>query len=667
MSKIRGKKVMDFSEFSVLNMMKNLAGPTLSELLYWSYGYGLTEEEVKHGLALLLKDGFIVPMPVESISMEFFYNFLLSEKGRYWGLSDDKEELKINKLVSEWWLSGIGKKEKGEPYAKARKMLESMYVAQYGALHMSVKIDDNTEWIENPIFAAEIYKNIAKEKLNNSETYEAARYFLTSALCYEYARDVKNSKKYFILAASYFKENRDLDRSLMCYTRAMSYSSEDEKKKLIESLPLPDTSREKIHPNNFQESLASALEELNEFTNKQILIDSIQYGGILALLTNRFEEHFKEAIHENDGEKLKIASRFFHYTMEIFEHIFQKNDDKNFEEYEISKKLEIANVIGNIYEDVANRFIEGYLPSEEVKNTLLNIYTLIDRSVVHPLVLLFNGLITGGKELDSGAYLVLFEWKSSELRKSLKENLDIIYSDIEKNKSINDLLERRGCTLTGKSPQGKRIDKIISDFPNTYMEIFNICEKEEVLKKFISLKSDEIKEDGFSKTEREYLLKLGVFYKKDGSVFLQKDFFYGGQESKNFWKTGDWLVAYLISVLKKEEIELLFCENIQDRDKALYEIDLLISNKKNTLCAIECKTKVSLTHKIGMDEIKKFFSVIETLKPIKHNTFVGWPHIESHAEIYADSKNIHCISSKDNLNYLKEFLSDLTKKIKEEG
>ncbi len=120
------------------------------------------------------------------------------------------------------------------------------------------------------------------------------------------------------------------------------------------------------------------------------------------------------------------------------------------------------------------------------------------------------------------------------------------------------------------------------------------------------------------------------------------------------------LPAYLLLLLENEsKIEFEFCVHIEDGNGASHEIDLIIGNKKNTIGLVECKTS---QREIGMNEIKKFFSAINMLEPIKYKYFFGYPSIEFNAERYSISKGIDTISVKD-ISTIKKILSEIISEI----
>ncbi len=116
----------------------------------------------------------------------------------------------------------------------------------------------------------------------------------------------------------------------------------------------------------------------------------------------------------------------------------------------------------------------------------------------------------------------------------------------------------------------------------------------------------------------------------------------------------------LLLLENENKIEFDFCVYIEDSNGASHEIDLIIGNKKNTMGLIECKT--SERKPIGMNEIKKFFSAINMLEPIKYKYFLGYPSIEFNAERYSMSKRIDAVGVKD-ISTIKKMLSKIVSEI----
>lgn len=653
-----------FLEFCVLTMVKSLPGPTFNELLGYSYGYGLKKTEVKAGLVSLIKNKMVSPWSIYNIYSTFpFTGFTITEKGESIFSLNEKESKDVYIEVSDWIALSFGKASKGRPKNKIRKIIGDIYIAKFHRKLTIKNVKETSSKIKDPIFAAKIYSKIAWHKLRRKNYYEAAPYYGSSAICYSHLNDKERAKKYYILAGKYFKKIHNIYSSLDCYYGAINYSEDvKEKQDLINQLPLPKETVTKIKPESFKSDYWKVEDEMDSFIKNLMEIKPTRAGGFLATLTNRFDEYFEEAVNENNGGKLKITSRIFYHMIEAFQVFVPKSNLQEFEDYEIIEKLDIAHRVGGFYYHVGGFFEEGYLPSERVKNILLGAYESINHAIIAPFVLIFDGMVTGGRKYDLGTKYEVLAWKISDLTRDLEKGFKIVFEDLRKEKRIDEMIKRRRCKIKGKSEQGKHIEKIMKDYPTAYKAIFRLCEEEKIFKFLLSLKErttseSELCDFGLENEQINLLVNLGVLSKVRGRLTFNESF-------EDFWSSGDWLPAYLIVLLEDEnKINLDFCVYIEDDKKITHEIDLIIGNKKNTIALIECKTTRS-GKEIGENEIKKFFSAINTLEPIKHRYFFGYPDIGFNTRNYSISKGIIHIEVKNGeILRIKEILDEIVSEI----
>lgn len=651
---------LSFLDFCVLLMVKHFPGPTFNELLKHSYGYGLKKIEVKAGLVSLIKNKLVSPWSIyHSYSTFPFTGFTITEKGESIFSLSEKESKDVVSEVSDWIALSFGKASKGRPKNKIRKILEHIYITKFNRKLTIKNVKETYSKIEDSTFAAEIYSKIAWYKLRQKNYWGAASYYGSSAICYSHSKDKERAKKYYVLAGKYFKKNRDIYSSLDCYYGAIDFSKDiKEKQSLINQLPLPKEIVTKITPETFKSDYQKAEDEMDSFIKNLMKIKPTRTGGSLATLTNRFDDYFEEAVNENNGGKLKITSRIFYHMIEAFQVFVPKSNLPEFKDYEISEKLDIAHRVGGFYYHLGRSFEEGYLPSERVKNALLGIYENIYHAIIKPLVLIFDGMITGGEKYDIGTKYEVLAWKIADLTKDFEKKFKMVFEDLRKEKRIDEMIKRRGCTIKGKSEQGKHIEKIMKDYPTAYKAIFRLCEEEKIFKFLLSLKErttseSELCDFGLENEQINLLVNLGVLSKVRGILTFNESF-------EDFWSSGDWLPAYLIVLLEDEnKINLDFCVYIEDDKKITHEIDLIIGNKKNTIALIECKTTRS-GKEIGENEIKKFFSAINTLEPLKHRYFFGYPNIGFNTRNYSISKGIIYIEVKNGeILRIKEILDEI--------
>ncbi len=661
------KSILSFLEFCVLLMVKNLPGSSFNELLGYSYVYGLKDIEVKAGLVLLIKNKLITPWSIYHAYSTFpFHGFTITEKGRSIFSLNEIEYMNILEEVSHWRIDGLGKTSRGRPKNKTRKMLEDIYTTKFHKKPIVVKnVREDSSRVKDPIFAAEVYSKIAWHKLRLKNYSEVASYYGSSAICYSHLNDKGRAKKYYFLAAKYFKKIHDIYSSLNCYHGAIDLSEDvKEKQDLINQLPLPKEIITKINPESFKNDYLKAEMELDSFLNRLMEIKPARTGGFLATLTNRFREYFKEAINENNGEKLKITSRIFYHMIEAFQVFVPNSNLPEFKDYEISKKLDISNKVGGIYYNIGEFFEGGYLPSQNVKNILLETYETIHFAIIRPFNFIFDGMVTRGEKYDIGTKYEVIAWKTSDLGRHFQKNFKIVLEDLDKEKKVKEMIKRRNCKIKAKSGQGKHIEGIMKDYPNAYKAIFRFCEEERLFKILLNLREktvpkSELRDFGLENKEINLLVCLGVFRIVGERLTFNKPF-------EKFWSSGDWLPAYLISLLEDEnKIDFDFCVYVEDDKKATHEIDLIIGNKKNTIALIECKTSRE-KGKIGMNEIKKFFSAINTLEPIKHRYFFGYPDIDFDARKYSISKRIIFMEVNGEILRIKEMLDEIVSAIIEE-
>lgn len=660
---------LSFLEFCVLLMVKDFPGPTFNELLEHSYGYGLKKIEVKAGLVSLIKNKLVSPRSIYHLYSTFpFTGFTITEKGESIFSLNEKESKDVVSEVSHWIVLSFGKASKGRPKNKIRKLLEDIYISKFCRKPTTKNVKETSSKIKNPIFAAEIYSKIAWHELRRKNYWEAASYYGSSAICYSHLNNKERAKKYYILAGKYFKKIHNIYSSLDCYYGAIDFSKDvREKQDLINQLPLPTEIVTKINPETFKSDYRKVEGEMDSFIKnlmkiKPMKIKPTRTGGFLATLTNRFDDYFEEAVNENNGGKLKITSRIFYHMIEAFQGFIPESNLPEFEDYEISNKLEIAHDVGGLYYHIGGYFEAGYLPSENVRHTLLEIKERIDQAIISPFVFIFDGMVTGGEKYDLGTKYEVLAWKISDLDRELEKGFKKVFEDLEKEKKIDEMLKRRGCKIKGKSEQGKHIEKIMKDYPTVYKAIFRLCEEEKIFKFLLSLKErttseSELCDFGLENEQINLLVNLGVLSKVRGRLTFNESF-------EDFWSSGDWLPAYLIVLLEDEnKINLDFCVYIEDDKRITHEIDLIIGNKKNTIALIECKTTRS-GKEIGENEIKKFFSAINTLEPIKHRYFFGYPNIGFNTRNYSISKGIIHIEVKNGeILRIKEILDEIVSEI----
>ncbi len=419
--------IPSFLEFCVLIMVKNLPGPTFNELLKYSDSYGLNKTEVKAGLVPLIKSQSIVPWSIYHAYSTFpFTGFMITEKGKSISSLSEAESKNIMMEVTDS-LFTIFRKKSRRHKNKIRKLLEDIYASEFNKKPLLRNMKRYSDKFKNALFAAEIYSKIARQKLSSKNYSETASYYGSSAICYLRLKDKEKAKKYYFLAGKYFKEARNVYSALDCFQGAINFSKDvEEKQYLINQLPLPKEIIAKINPKNFKEDYWKADEELESFTERLLKITPTRTGGFLATLTNRFEEYFEEAINLNDGGKLMITSRIFYHMIEAFKVLIPISNLPEFDDYEISEKLEMSHKVGGFYYHAGEFFEEGYLPSKNVKDVLLETYEIIGSAVVRPFVFIFDGMVTGGKNYDIGTKYELLAWKNSDLAKYLQKNINLV-------------------------------------------------------------------------------------------------------------------------------------------------------------------------------------------------------------------------------------------------
>lgn len=649
---------LSFLEFSVLFIIKNLPGPTYNELFKKSCTYGLKNTELNAGLVGLMKKQLIIPWSIYYVYSTFpFTGFHITEKGKsVFSFNETKLEnlyYEFDTLIIEDLLKNSIKK----PKKNTRQKIEDIYYLKFQKKPIVRNVKKNSNQFNDPTFAAERYSKIAWHKLKSKKYSEAASFYGSSAICYSHMKNTSKAKKYYIKAGKCFKEIRDIYSSLDCFYGAIIFSKQiNEKQNLINQLPLPIEIISKINPESFEDDYSKVSEELDGFLRILMKIEPARTGGFLATLTNRFAEYFEMAINEIDGEKLKMSSRIFYHMIEAFQNIVPNSNLPEFEDYEITDKLDISHKVGGLYYRIGRYFDIGYLPSEKEKHLLLEIYDTINSAIIRPFVFIFDGMVSGGTNCDIGTKYEVLAWKNSELKTVIYNKFEVIFEDISKEKNIEDMLKRRSCKIKGKSSQGKKIERIIRNYPKIYNEIFKVCEKEELFKILLNCsEKTKIQELGLKKTEIDFLVNLEILHIIKNNLTFNKHF-------ETFWSSGDWLPAYFVSLLEnKNKIDFEFCTYIEDENKVTHEIDLIVSNKRNTIVLIECKTRNK--KEIGMNEIKKFYSAINSLEPISHKYFVGFPNIEINANIYSMSKGINSIGLDGNILVIKKILNKIISEI----
>jgi len=102
----------------------------------------------------------------------------------------------------------------------------------------------------------------------------------------------------------------------------------------------------------------------------------------------------------------------------------------------------------------------------------------------------------------------------------------------------------------------------MKDYPNEYKAIFRFCEEERLFKILLNLigktvPKSELRGLGLENKEINLLVSLGVLRIVGERLTFNKPF-------EEFWSSGAWLPAYLISLLVDEnKIDFDFCVHVQ--------------------------------------------------------------------------------------------------------